>query len=135
MSQITLNIYRRNPETKRREFDRVVTAETAFIPFGPVQDILEVIDVDAVIGMMNGQEVDDKTAFVAAIAPAIVGAMKEIVPILLDTFADVTEEELRMCDIADICRVVIELLALAIGTMFAKKAKKNMTNAPRMTAQ
>jgi hypothetical protein len=123
MSEIKLNIYRRDPETKRRVIDRVVTAETAFIPFGPVQDIMEAIDVEAVIEMMSGKEVD-KAAIVTALAPAIMGAMKEITPILLDTFQDVTEDEIRMCDTAEICRVIIDILAMAVGTMFAKAKKK-----------
>lgn len=124
MSQITLNIYRRNPETKRRELNRVATAETVFIPFGPVQDILEAIDIDMVVGLMNGNEVEDKTAVVQAIAPAIIGAMKEITPILMDVFPDVTEEEIRMCDTGEICRVVIEILTMAVKTMFGSAKKK-----------
>lgn len=124
MSQFKLNIYHRNPETKRREFNRVVTAESAFLPYGPVQDILETIDVETVVDMMNGEEVGDMTAIVSTMGPAIVGAMKEITPILLDTFPDVTEEELRMCDTAEICRVVIDILTFAVTTMFSKSAKK-----------
>lgn len=128
MSQITLNIYRRNPETKRRELARVATAETVFIPFGPVQDILEAIDIDTVVGVMNGQEVEDKNAVVQAVAPAIVGAMKEITPILMDVFPDVTEEEIRMCDTAEICRVVLAVLTMAVKTMFSNTgAKKKAT--------
>lgn len=124
MSTISLNIYRRNPESKRRELDRTVTAETAFLPFGPVQDILEAIDIETVVGLMSGKEVEDKTAIVTAMAPAIMGAMKEITPILLDTFPDVAEEEIRMCDTGEICRVVVEILAMAVKTMFASSAKK-----------
>lgn len=123
MSSISLTIYRRNSETKRKEVDRVVSAETAFIPFGPVQDLLEVIDIETIADMLDGKEVD-KAAFVTALAPAILGLMKEITPILLDTFPDVTEEELRMCDTGEIVRAVIGMLTLAVSTMFAKSAKK-----------
>ena len=124
MSTISLNIYRRNPETKRRELDRVVTAETAFLPFGPVQDLLEAIDIETVVGLLKGQKVEDKTAVATSLAPAIMSATKEITPILLDTFPDVTEEEIRMCDTGEICRVVVDILAMAVKTMFAKSAKK-----------
>lgn len=125
MSTISLSIYRRNPETKRRELDRVETAETAFLPFGPVQDILEAIDIETVVGLMAGKEIEDKTAVVTALAPAIMGAMKEITPILLDTFPGATEEEIRMCDTGEICRVVVDILAMAVKTIFANGAKKN----------
>lgn len=128
MSQITLSIYRRNPETKRRELDRVATAETVFLPFGPVQDILEAVDIDMVVQVMNGKQIEDKAAVVQAIAPAIVGAMKEITPILMDIFPDVTEEEIRMCDTAEICQCVVAVLAMAVKTMFGTAKKK--TGAP-----
>ena len=124
MSQITLDIYRRNPDTKRREYDRTVATETAFIPFGPVQDILEALDIEVIIAMMNDEEVGDTTALIATMGPAIIGAMKEITPILLDTFEDVTEDEIRMCNTADICRVVLDILTLAVTTAFAKSKKK-----------
>lgn len=124
MSQIKLTIYRRNPETKKKEFVRVATAETAFLPFGPVQDIMEAIDVESVIKLMNGQEVENKNDIAMSMAPAIVGAMKEITPILMDTFEDVTEDELRNCDTGEICRVVVEILAMAVKTMFSARAKK-----------
>lgn len=123
MSTISLNIYRRN-EKRRRELDRVETAETAFIPFGPVQDILEAVDVETVVGLMNGKNPDNKAAVVLSLAPAVMGAMKEITPILLDTFPNVTEDEIRMCDTKDICRVVVELLSLAVTTAFSSTAKK-----------
>lgn len=129
MSQITLNIYRRNPETKRRELDRVATAETVFLPFGPVQDLLEAVDIDTVVALMNGQQIEDKAAVVKAIAPAIVGAMKEITPILMDVFPDVAEEEIRQCDTGEICRVVVSILAMAVKTMFGSAKKKTGTAA------
>lgn len=127
MSQISLNIYRRNPETRKRELDRTVTAETVFLPFGVVQDILEAIDVDTVVALISGKKIDDKAekaALVQTLAPAIMGALREVTPLLLDVFPDTTEDEIRMCDTSDIARVVVEILTMAVKTMFVNKAKK-----------
>ena len=102
-----------------------------FIPFGVVQDILDTVDIDAVVEIMSGEQSDNDTDIVIALAPAIIGAMKEIKPILLDIFPDVTEEELRLCDTREICRVVVDILALAIKTMFKPADAKKKNKKPK----
>ena len=134
MSTIKLTIYRRNPETKRREVDRIATAETVFLPFGPVQDLIEAIDVEQIQTTLHGDDKDAKSALVASLAPVVMGTMKEIVPILMDTFPDVSEDEIRLCDTAEICRVVVDMLTFAVTKMFSRSAKKNMMNVSQRNA-
>lgn len=115
--ELKLNVYRRNPETKKREVVKTVESNTVFLPYGIVEDIIHCVDLEALNGEM------DKKEMLSKIGPAILSGMQEITPLLLDTFEDLTEDDLRNCNTADIAAVIIDILIFAVKNMFAKKSK------------
>lgn len=114
MSELKLKIYGRNEKTGKRELVRVAESNTAYLPFGVVEDIIEAVDLESLKGSMDNKELLKK------IGPAVMSSMKEIKPILLDTFDDLTEDELRYCNTTEIVGVIIDILTYAVKTMFSK---------------
>ena len=125
--EIKLDIYKRNPDTKKKEFDRTVVTDTVFLPLGIIQDLLKTIDIENVIELLSEEESNTvaKNIEIAKIcAPLISVAFDEIILLLLDTFETVTEDELQNCNLIEVALVIVTMLKQAYKTMFTKQDSK-----------
>lgn len=111
--QLVLNIYK-----NKNEIEKTYTAETYDLMFGTMEDILNIIDIEKF-------DSGDKEDFVAAASKLIAGGLNQLKPLLLDVFDGLTEEELRKTRVADLTKIVIEIVKYSITQIRGASTGKN----------
>lgn len=90
--------------------DRTYEVETFRVPYGVIQDILHLVEVD---------KLDDEMA----VAGMLLEAFDLIDPLLKDLFPGLTDDDLRHADFVDIGLVFTDIARYAIGRL-SKGLKK-----------
>lgn len=93
-----LNIY------KGKEIEKTYEADTYDVPFGVLDDLTGIVDIDRLLGAdVDGQGTE-------AIR-LVVKAMPQIKALTLEIFPGLTEEELRRASSRDLVQVFMELIS------------------------
>lgn len=109
--EMKLNVY------KGREIEKTYTAETYDLMFGTLEDIISIIDLDA----LNNKE--ESAEFVGAVAKVVVKGFDQFKPLLKDIFSGLTDEELRRVKVSEIVPVVINVVKYAFSQSFGVSGK------------
>lgn len=99
--ELKLNIY------EKKEIIKTYTEDSYNILFGTVEDLINIIDFDKI---KKGTDEE----LIKVIAPAIPKLLYLIKPLLKDIFSGLTDEELKKCRVAEIAKVIVNLI---ISTM------------------
>lgn len=110
--ELTLNIY------KGREIEKTYTADSYDIMFGTVEDIIKLIDLDALT------KSTDNADFVRAVGNLIVKGFDELKPLLMDIFPELTEDELRRTRVKEIVPLVMDVVKYSFTTFFPQTKQK-----------
>lgn len=109
--EMKLNVY------NGREIEKTYVAETYDILFGTLEDIINIIDIEA---LSNREESVD---FIAAVAKIVVKGFDQFKPLLKDIFPGLTDEELRRVKVSEIVPVVINVVKYAFSQSFGGNTK------------
>lgn len=104
--EMKLNIYR------NREIEKTYTAETYDLMFGTVEDIINLIDLDALSNKENSGD------FIAAVSNIVVKGFEHFKPLLKDIFVGLTDEELRRVKISEIIPVIMNVIKFTFAQSF-----------------
>lgn len=109
--ELKLNIYK-----KQNEIEKTYTADTYDIMMGTVEDLLNALDLDALMGHKGA-------ATAAAAAGKLVAGGSEIVkPLLKDIFPGLTDEELRHTKAKEVLGVIVGLTGFSLDEIKALHA-------------
>lgn len=107
MMELILNIY----DKKGRTVVKSYKAGQYDIMFGTVEDIVNLIDLDAF------QEDAKDMDMVTACFKFVTGGMEQVKEILMSVFPEVTEEELRYIKIREVVPLFIQLFKFSLVEM------------------
>jgi len=114
MQELKLNIYKmERDEEGKRLIEKTYTATEGDLLYGPIEDILGVLDLENI-------ESDE------AMLKVIVVALKQIKPIFKDVFWGLTDEELRRTSTNEIVENVLNILKFVVGETALDSALKNV---------
>lgn len=99
--QLILNIY------KNGEVEKTYTANEYDILFGTVEDLVNIIDMDALTDAGNKDSA-------AAMVRMVTGGMEQVKGLLKDIFSGVTEEELKRTKIKEVIPLMMSLVKYSI---------------------
>lgn len=88
------------------EVEKVYKAEEAYVMYGTLQDIAEIVD---------DNEVTDNSNSVAAIGKVVLGAIPIINNLLPEIFEGLTKEELRRVRTTDLIDLIIDISLYTAG--------------------
>ncbi len=111
--ELTLNIYERNKIVK------TYTAESYFLDYGTVEDIINVVDVD---GILNGKTDEEIGMAIIKVLPGVMGIIK---PLLKDVFEGLTDDEIKKTRIKEIKDVIYGIIAFTINDIKGNGTEKN----------
>lgn len=106
--ELKLNVY------KGRQVEKTYTADSYDIMFGTIEDIIGVIDLDALTNQKNDAD------FVRAVGGVIVKGFDQLKPLLMDIFPDLTEEELRRTRVKELVPLVMDVIKYSFTTFFPR---------------
>lgn len=123
--EITLNIYKaKGKYTISNEVERVATAQDFELTTGVCEDIINLINIDMFGGGLDALTDEDKKELVIDIIkngyPMFLEIIKEIF--------EITDDEAKRLKIADVARVVIDIVKysfIQLGKSFGDKNSKN----------
>lgn len=92
--ELKLNVYK---EGNKKEVEKVHRTSSYELMLGTTEDIMNIIDAD---------KIDDK----AALAKMIVGAYKQLKPLLFDIFPELTEDELRRVKVKELIPLFADIV-------------------------
>ena len=101
--ELKLNIYR-----NQKEIEKTYTADTYDILFGTVEDIMNMLDLDAFMG--NGGTV----SLMEATGKLVSGSREMLKPLLKDIFPGVTDDELRRVKAKELLAVLAGLTGFSL---------------------
>ena len=106
MATISLNIYK---EDNKKEIEKTYSVEGYELMLGTVEDFMSVIDIDKL-----GDNIEA--------AKMLLKCYKQLTPLLLDIFPDVTEEELKRVKVNELIETFKQVGAAIIdGFGFLKQ--------------
>lgn len=111
--ELTLKIY------KGRDIEKVYTANEFDIMFGTVEDLINLIDVD---NLMGGKSDAD---FVWAVAALLKGGFGEVRSLLKEIFPEVTDDELKRVKMKDVVTIITNVLKYGFINMKGASKSKN----------
>lgn len=101
--ELKLNIYK-----TKKEVEKTYIAQDFDIMFGVLEDLLNALDLEALIG-------DDRDTMIVAVSRLIAARKEVIYPLLKDTFEGLTDDEIRRTKLTELAAVVISLAKYAIA--------------------
>ena len=112
--ELKLNIYSNERDNQgNRKIVRTVESSTADMLYGPVEEILNILDLQNMKNMSKEQ------------ALIVIAAMlKQIKPILKDVFYDLTDEELKYTKTKEVVQVVFTILKFSIDEIIPSSNKQ-----------
>lgn len=116
--EIKLNIYRAD---NKAEVEKTYTVNGYDLMMGTVDDFVNIIDLE---------KLHDNTALVGM----IVNAYKELVPLVMDVFPELTEEEYRRIKTSELIEVIKQIGTAIVESMGVHLPQGNQT-ASMMTSQ
>lgn len=102
--ELKLNIY------KKKEIEKLNTAETYDLMFGTVEDLINIIDLDK---LEKGTDAE----IIKLVGNVVMKGMDIIKPLLKDIFEGLTDEELRNTKVSEIAKVLVEVVKFSITQM------------------
>lgn len=106
---ISLNIY--DPKDKKKVV-KVHTVEGYDLMLGTIEDFMDVIDMD---------KLDDEKE----VAIMVVKGYKQIKPLIMDIFPELTSEELKNIKVAELIKIVPQIGAAIMESLNIVKNSKN----------
>lgn len=116
--EIKLNIYRAD---NKAEVEKTYTINGYDLMMGTVDDFVNIIDLE---------KLHDNVA----LAGMIVSAYKELVPLIMDVFPELTEEEYRRVKTSELIEVIKQIGSAIVESMGVHLPQGNQT-ASMMTSQ
>lgn len=113
--ELKLNIYK-----SQREIEKTYTANDYEIMLGPVEDLLNALDIEALTNTEN------KDGIISA-ASSLMNSRKDVIyPLLKDVFEGLTDDELRRVKVKEVLAVIVGLAGFRLETIpwLAKFASK-----------
>lgn len=110
--ELRLNIY------QNKTVEKTYTCETYDIMFGTVEDIISVIDLDAISS-------GDNAELVAVVCQVVLKSMNLIKPLLKDIFPGLTDDELKRCKVKDIAVVLMNVIQFTFAQVLEGTNGKN----------
>lgn len=104
--ELKLNIYK-----NQREIEKTYIADTYDIMFGTVEDLVNMLDMEALRGK-NGNE-----SLMEAIAKIVTGSKELLRPLLKDIFPGLTDDELRRVKAKEVLAVVAGLAGFSLDEL------------------
>lgn len=95
--ELKLNIY-----NKDKTIEKTYVTQDADIMFGIVEDLLDVLDIEALTG-------NDKDSMLSAVSRLIRARKDVIYPLLKGTFDGLTDEEIRRTKLSELTTSVVQL--------------------------
>lgn len=114
--EFKLNIYK-----NQREIEKTYIADTYDIMFGTVEDLVNLLDMEALRGK-NGNE-----SLMDAIANIVTGSKELLRPLLKDVFPGLTDDELRHTKAKEVLAVVAGLAGFSLDELKALYAAGKKT--------
>lgn len=109
--ELKLNIYKSQNEIKK-----TYTADTYDVMMGTVEDLLNALDLDALMGHKGA------TTAAAAAGKLVANGMDMVKPLLKDIFPDLTDEELRHTKAKEVLSVIVGLTGFSLDEIKALHA-------------
>lgn len=106
--ELKLNIYK-----TQREIEKTYTADTYDIMMGTVEDLLNALDLDALMGHQGA------TSAAMAAGKLVSGGKDILHPLLKDIFPGLTDEELRHTKAKEVLAVVVGLTGFSMDEIKA----------------
>lgn len=110
--ELKLNIY------EKRKVIKTYTAETYDLMFGTVEDLIDILDLDA---LKTGDDVE----IIKLAGNAVIKGMDIIKPLLKDIFEGLTDEELKHTSVSEIATVLVEVVKFTISQITKGQTEKN----------
>lgn len=110
--ELKLNIY------KGRNIEKTYTAEEYELLFGTVEDILNVIDIDAI---KTGSDEE----IIKVVGNAVVKSMDIIKPLIKEVFEGITDDELKHTKVTELALVVVDIVKYTIAEISKGATGKN----------
>ena len=110
--ELKLNIY------KKKEIIKTYTAETYDLMFGTVEDLLDLINLDA---LETGSDVE----IIKLVGNVVMKGMDIIKPLIKDVFEGLTDDELKYTKVSEIATVLIEIVKFSMAEMTKGAKGKN----------
>lgn len=109
--EITLNIY-----TSRalREVEKTYTTNEFALSFGACEDVLAVVNLDLFEGGIQALSDESKSVEIIKI---VVSAFPIFKDILKNVFDGLTDDEIGRTKIADIAKIVVEIVKYSFGSL------------------
>lgn len=104
--EMKLNIYK-----NQREIKKTYTADTYDVMYGTVEDLLNMIDLDALTGKKGNASVMD------AVCNLLNGGREAIKPLLKDIFPGLTDDELRRVKAKELLEVLVCLTGFSMDEL------------------
>lgn len=102
--ELKLTIY------KGKEIEKTYTAQDYNVMYGTVEDLLDLLDLDALTGK-------DKGSMLSAVSRLLKSRQDVINPLMLDIFEGLTEDELRRSKAVDIVNVILGLAGFSFDQL------------------
>lgn len=102
--ELKLTIY------KGKEIEKTYTAQDYNVMYGTVEDLLDLLDLDALTGK-------DKGSMLSAVSRLMKSRQDVINPLMLDIFEGLTEEELRRTKAIDVVNVILGLAGFSFDQL------------------
>lgn len=100
--EIKLNIYK-----TKKEIEKTYIAQDFDIMFGVLEDLLNALDLEALVG-------EDRESMISAVSRLIAARKDVIYPLLKDTFEGLTDDEIRRTKLTELAAAIIALAKYAI---------------------
>lgn len=110
--EMKLNIY------EKKKIIKTYTAETYDLLFGTVEDLVDILELDA---LKTGSDVE----VIKLATNVITKGMDIIKPLLKDIFEGLTDDELRNTHVSEIVTVLVEVIKFAINQITKGQKLKN----------
>ncbi len=108
--ELKLTIY--GKENGQRVVEKTYTADTYTLLFGTLEDFIQAVDLDAIMGCTTDSE------FISEVAKAITQGFDLIAPLFMDVFPGLTKEELRRAPIQEMVSTVLGILTYTMSGIF-----------------
>lgn len=107
-----LNIY------KKGKIDKTYTADTYDLMFGTVEDVADVINLDA---LETGSDVE----IIKMVGKIVIKSRSTITDLMKDIFDGLTDAELKHAKVTEMARVIVEVVQYTIAQLSKGTAPKN----------
>jgi hypothetical protein len=121
---LKLNIY------KHGKIVKTYNSNTHFLPFFVCDEILNIVDVEALGQNINTyikspKDFNSKLGFGLTLYSMVQKLLPIIKPFLLDIFEGLTEDELKYADTKELISIIMEIVNFTVSGLFDVKTSKN----------